>query len=72
MEPAFLKFKDHEGYEVFLNLNAITGMVIKEVPSNHDKYIIAWNILGGFADKATVYKNTMEKIREVMTEYSFV
>ena len=70
MEPKFIIFKDHEDYEVFLNLTTITGMVIKQVPNNTVKYIIAWDTLGGTSDKTTVYKNTMERIRGIMMEHS--
>ena len=70
MEPMFINFKDHEDYEVFLNLATVTGMVIKQVPNNTVKYIIAWDTLGGTTDKTTVYKNTMERIRGIMMEHS--
>jgi hypothetical protein len=70
MEPKFINFKDHEDYEAFLNLNAITGLVIKQMPDNPIKYIIAWDTLGGTSDKTIVYKNTMERIRGIMIEHS--
>ena len=70
MESTFINFKDHEDYEVFLNLATVTGMVIKQVPNNPVKYIIAWDTLGGTSDKTTVYKNTMERIRGIMIEHS--
>ena len=70
MDTKFIYFKDHEDYEVFLNFDTITGMVIKEVPNNPVKYIIAWDTLGGTSDKTTVYKNTMERIRGIMIEHS--
>ena len=70
MESKFITFKDQEDYEVFLNFDTITGMVIKEVPNNPVKYIIAWDTLGGTSDKTTVYKNTMERIRGIMIEHS--
>lgn len=70
MESKFIHFKDHEDYEVFLNFDTITGMIIKEVPNNPVKYIIAWDTLGGTSDKTTVYKNTMERIRGIMIEHS--
>ena len=70
MDAKFINFKDHEDYEVFLNFETITGMVIKEVPNNPVKYIIAWDTLGGTSDKTTVYKNTMERIRGIMIEHS--
>jgi hypothetical protein len=70
MDAKFIYFKDHEDYEVFLNFDTITGMVIKEVPNNPVKYIIAWDTLGGTSDKTTVYKNTMERIRGIMIEHS--
>ena len=70
MESTFINFKDHEDYEVFLNLATVTGMVIKQVPNNPVKYIIAWDTLGGTSDKTTVYKNTMERIRGIMMEHS--
>ena len=70
MESKFIHFKDHEDYEVSLNFDTITGMVIKEVPNTPVKYIIAWDTLGGTSDKTTVYKNTMERIRGIMIEHS--
>lgn len=70
MDAKFIHFKDHEDYEVFLNFDTIAGMVIKEVPNNPVKYIIAWDTLGGTSDKTTVYKNTMERIRGIMIEHS--
>ena len=70
MEPMFINFKDHEDYEVFLNVTTITGLVIKQVPNNPLKYIIAWDTLGGNSDKTTVYKNTMDRVRGIMLEHS--
>lgn len=70
MEPMFINFKDHEDYEVFLNVTTITGLVIKQVPNNPIKYIIAWDTLGGTSDKTTVYKNTMDRVRGIMLEHS--
>ena len=64
----FIYFKDHEDYEIFLNFDTITGMVIKQVPNNTVKYIIAWDTLGGTSDKTTVYKNTMERITNIITQ----
>lgn len=70
MDAKFIRFKDHEDYEVFINFTTITDMIIKEVPNNPLKYIIAWDTLGGTSDKTTVYKNTMERIRGIMIEHS--
>ena len=70
MEPMFINFKDHEDYEIFLNITTITGLVIKQVPNNPHKYILAWDTLGGTSDKTTVYKNTMDRVRGIMLEHS--
>ena len=70
MEPMFINFKDHEDYEVFLNVTTITGLVIKQEPNNPHKYILAWDTIGGTSDKTIVYKNTMDRVRGIMLEHS--
>ena len=70
MEAEFITFKDIEEYDIFLNINALTGFTIKQVSQNPYKYIIAWTSIDKTGDSTTVHKNTMERIRGIMLEHS--
>ncbi len=64
----FIPFKNEEEFDVWINPNNITTLVMKDCgAANPYKVTIAWTAPGGAGESCKIHKNTADKIKRTLS-----